>query len=175
MLFKNVAIAGLAHIDAPVTLTSDQINLELKPAMDRLGIKTDVLQDIAGIKARRMWDGDLQASDVATMAAEKALLDAGAVACAHAAEVAQQADVIFTMVPDTPDVEKVLFEQGKTNYKKYKDLAPHATKMPERDALERSRNFKEVNLGYSMADALAEADTALRASSALSTKGIRKL
>ncbi|MEY2867120.1 MAG: hypothetical protein RIQ43_1146, partial [Pseudomonadota bacterium] len=77
MLFKNVAIAGLAHIDAPITLTSDQINLELKPAMDRLGIKTDVLQDIAGIKARRMWDGDLQASDVATMAAEKALLDAG--------------------------------------------------------------------------------------------------
>jgi 3-oxoacyl-[acyl-carrier-protein] synthase-3 len=77
MLFKNVAIAGLAHIDAPVTLTSDQINLELKPAMDRLGIKTDVLQDIAGIKARRMWDSDLQASDVATMAAEKALLDAG--------------------------------------------------------------------------------------------------
>ena len=77
MLFKNVAIAGLAHIDAPVTLTSDQINLELKPTMERLGIKTDVLQDIAGIRERRMWDGDLQASDVATMAAEKALLDAG--------------------------------------------------------------------------------------------------
>ena len=38
MLFKNVAIAGLAHIDAPVTLTSDQINLELKPTMERLGI-----------------------------------------------------------------------------------------------------------------------------------------
>lgn len=77
MLFKNVAIAGLAHIDAPVTLTSDQINLELKPTMERLGIRTDVLQDIAGIKSRRLWDGDLQASDVATMAAEKALADAG--------------------------------------------------------------------------------------------------
>jgi 3-oxoacyl-[acyl-carrier-protein] synthase-3 len=77
MLFKNVAIAGLAHIDAPIILTSDQINLELKPTMERLGIKTNVLQDIAGIKSRRMWDGNLQASDVATMAAEKALLDAG--------------------------------------------------------------------------------------------------
>ena len=55
-------------------------------------------------------------------------------------------------------VEKTLFEDGKRNYKKYKDLAPHATPMPERDALERSRNFKEVNLGYSMADALAEAE-----------------
>ena len=37
------------------------------------------------------------------------LVDAGAKACASAAEVAQQADIVFTMVPDTPDVEKVLF------------------------------------------------------------------
>ena len=37
------------------------------------------------------------------------LLDAGAVACASGTEVAQKADIIFTMVPDTPDVEKVLF------------------------------------------------------------------
>jgi homotetrameric NADPH-dependent glutamate synthase len=61
-------------------------------------------------------------------------------------------------------VEKVLFEQNKTNYKKYKDLAPHATKMPERDPLERARNFKEVNLGYSMADALAEAERCIMCS-----------
>ena len=56
------------------------------------------------------------------------------------------------------NVEKQLFEQNKRNYKKYKDLAPHAVKMPERDALERSRNFKEVNLGYSLQDALEEAE-----------------
>ena len=61
-------------------------------------------------------------------------------------------------------VETLLFEQGKTNYKKYKDLAPEATKMPERDPLERSRNFKEVNLGYSMADALAEAERCIMCS-----------
>jgi 2-hydroxy-3-oxopropionate reductase len=30
-------------------------------------------------------------------------------ACAHAKEVAQQADVVITMLPDTPDVAKVLF------------------------------------------------------------------
>jgi 2-hydroxy-3-oxopropionate reductase len=40
------------------------------------------------------------------------LIDAGAKACANAAEVAQQADVIITMVPDTPDVEKVLFGEN---------------------------------------------------------------
>jgi len=40
------------------------------------------------------------------------LLDAGGVACATAADVAQRADVVFVMVPDTPDVEKVLFGDG---------------------------------------------------------------
>jgi len=34
---------------------------------------------------------------------------AGATACASAREVARQADIVFTMVPDTPDVEAVLF------------------------------------------------------------------
>jgi len=61
-------------------------------------------------------------------------------------------------------IEKVLFEQGKKNYKKYKDLAPHATKMPERDPAERARNFLEVNLGYSLADALAEAERCIQCS-----------
>lgn len=43
----------------------------------------------------------------------EALLAAGGQACATAAEVARQADIIITMVPDTPDVERVLFgEQG---------------------------------------------------------------
>ena len=77
MLFKNVSIAGLAHIDAPHTLTSDEINARLQPTLDRLGIKTDVLNDIAGVHSRRLWDADVQASDAATLAARKALLDAG--------------------------------------------------------------------------------------------------
>jgi 2-hydroxy-3-oxopropionate reductase len=40
------------------------------------------------------------------------LLAAGAVQCTSAAEVATQADIIFTMVPDTPDVEEVLFGEN---------------------------------------------------------------
>ena len=77
MLFQNVSIAGLAHVDAPHTLTSKAINEQLKPTMDRLGIRTDVLGDIAGIHARRLWDGEVQASDAATLAGVKALGDAG--------------------------------------------------------------------------------------------------
>jgi 2-hydroxy-3-oxopropionate reductase len=38
-----------------------------------------------------------------------ALLEAGGHACATAQEVAQKADIIFLMLPDTPDVEAVLF------------------------------------------------------------------
>jgi 2-hydroxy-3-oxopropionate reductase len=37
------------------------------------------------------------------------MIENGGTACATAREVAQRADVIFIMVPDTPDVEKVLF------------------------------------------------------------------
>jgi len=37
------------------------------------------------------------------------LTDAGATACASAQEVTQRADIIFLMLPDTPDVAKVLF------------------------------------------------------------------
>lgn len=39
------------------------------------------------------------------------LIAAGGKACGSPAEVARHAEVIFTMVPDTPDVEKVLFGQ----------------------------------------------------------------
>ena len=42
----------------------------------------------------------------------KNLLDAGGVECATAREVAEQADIIFTMVPDTPHVEEVLFGEN---------------------------------------------------------------
>ena len=35
-----------------------------------------------------------------------------AVACASAAEVTRQAEVVFLMLPDTPDVESVLFGEG---------------------------------------------------------------
>jgi len=42
----------------------------------------------------------------------KELTDAGGKTCSSAKEVAEKADIIITMVPDTPDVEKVLFGAG---------------------------------------------------------------
>lgn len=40
------------------------------------------------------------------------LVDGGATVCTTAVGVAERADIIFIMVPDTPDVEKVLFADG---------------------------------------------------------------
>jgi 2-hydroxy-3-oxopropionate reductase len=41
-----------------------------------------------------------------------ALLEAGGKACANGKEVAQKADIVITMVPDTPHVEAALFAAG---------------------------------------------------------------
>ena len=55
-----------------------------------------------------------------------------------------------------------LFDEEVRNYKKIKDLPPKATPMPERDPVARSRSFDEVNLGYSMAEALQEAERCIQ-------------
>ena len=60
------------------------------------------------------------------------------------------------------NLEKQLFEEEKKNYRKIKDLAPKQTKMPERDHHERAQNFKEVNLGYNLKDALGEAERCIQ-------------
>ena len=70
-------------------------------------------------------------------------------ACASAKEVAQNADVIFLMLPDTPDVEKVLFgpggvAEGLTKGKIVVDMssiAPLATK-------EYARRVNELGCDY---------------------------
>ena len=60
------------------------------------------------------------------------------------------------------NLEKQLFDEEKRNYKKIKELAPHQTKMPEREAADRATNFKEVNLGYALEDALQESERCIQ-------------
>jgi homotetrameric NADPH-dependent glutamate synthase len=55
------------------------------------------------------------------------------------------------------NLEKTLFEEEKRGYKKLAQLRPKQVAMPERDARERAGNFKEVNLGYGIEDAMEEA------------------
>jgi acyl-CoA:acyl-CoA alkyltransferase len=77
MLYKHVSIASVAHIDAPIRLSSAEIMGRLQPALERLGISGNLLEDVAGIRERRIWDGPVQPSDAATMAAQKAIAASG--------------------------------------------------------------------------------------------------
>jgi homotetrameric NADPH-dependent glutamate synthase len=63
-------------------------------------------------------------------------------------------------------VEKQLVTQGRRNYKKFSALEPAQVRMPERDPQERAHNFNEVNLGYSIADALREAERCIQCNKA---------
>ena len=59
MLFKHVSIASVSHVDAPVRLSSVDIMERLQPTLDRLGIRGNLLEEVAGIYERRIWDGPL--------------------------------------------------------------------------------------------------------------------
>ena len=77
MQFKNVVIQSLAAVDAPIEMTSAEISERLRPAMKRLGFRPGLIEEISGIKTRRFWNNGTQPSDAATLAAQKAIDDAG--------------------------------------------------------------------------------------------------
>ena len=77
MQFQNVSILSLAHIDAPHRVASSEMAGQLAETLERLGMRLDVLESASGINARRYWDKDVQPSEVAALAAEKALDEAG--------------------------------------------------------------------------------------------------
>jgi 3-oxoacyl-[acyl-carrier-protein] synthase-3 len=77
MKFKNVVIQSLTAIDPPIRVTSIEIEKQLKATFDRLGIRDNLLEEVSGIGARRFWEKGTQPSDAATLAAEKALDEAG--------------------------------------------------------------------------------------------------
>lgn len=77
MHFKNVVIQSLAAVEAPIRLTSAEIEKRLEPTLQRLGIRGNLLEEISGIKARRIWEEGTQPSDAATLAAEKAIEESG--------------------------------------------------------------------------------------------------
>lgn len=77
MLFNNVVIASLAAVEPPIRVTSSEITERLRPTMERLGVRPNLLEEISGICARRIWNRDTQPSDAATLAAERAIQEAG--------------------------------------------------------------------------------------------------
>jgi acyl-CoA:acyl-CoA alkyltransferase len=73
MRFQNVSIKSLAHIDAPHRISSVELEDRLASTFQRLGMRPGILEQVAGIKARRQWDPGVQPSEVAAMAGKLAL------------------------------------------------------------------------------------------------------
>lgn len=75
--YQNIVISGLAHHDAPIIVTSAELEAPLASTYERLGMAPGLLEGLSGIRERRVWDLGVQPSDVAAIAAERAVHDAG--------------------------------------------------------------------------------------------------
>ncbi len=75
--YTNVAISGLASIDAPHRVTSEQIEEQLEPVLEKFRIPRGMLARVVGVQERRFWDRTTTPSAAATMAAEKVLANTG--------------------------------------------------------------------------------------------------
>lgn len=77
MFFTNVAIEAVECVVPSTVITSADIESQLSATMARMGIKPGLIEGLTGIRERRFWNADQQASDVATLAAEKVLEKTG--------------------------------------------------------------------------------------------------
>lgn len=71
--FEQVVVSALAHVDAPVVVTSAELDAQVAPVMERFGMHPGVLEGLAGIAERRFQEPGVLPSQAATGAAELAL------------------------------------------------------------------------------------------------------
>lgn len=77
MLFSSVSVASVAHVDAPLRVTSRELEDRLSPLLRRLGLAPGIIASLSGVQARRFWDEGVQPSDVAAKAGQRALAASG--------------------------------------------------------------------------------------------------
>ena len=70
MLFNNVSIHSVAHLEAPNRVTSADISARLAKTLKRLRLPLNYLERTTGIEERRFWHENTQPSDAATHIAE---------------------------------------------------------------------------------------------------------
>jgi 3-oxoacyl-[acyl-carrier-protein] synthase-3 len=75
--FNNSAVLSVTAVDAPEIVTSDYFDELLAPTLERLGLRTGMLEQLAGIEQRRWWPEDVSFTDAATQAGALALDEAG--------------------------------------------------------------------------------------------------
>jgi 3-oxoacyl-[acyl-carrier-protein] synthase-3 len=75
--YRNTAVLSVVAMEAPVVVTSEQIDDELGGTLERLRLRRGMLQRIAGIRERRWWSDGFSFADGAAEAGAKALSEAG--------------------------------------------------------------------------------------------------
>ncbi len=73
MLYQNVYIESLVHVRPEIEIRTQTIENDIAPLYRKLGLKPGWLQAVTGIRERRFWPEGYKPSDVAVMAAKKAL------------------------------------------------------------------------------------------------------
>ena len=73
----NTAILSVAGLEAPIVVTSAELDELLAPTLERLDMRPGLLQGVAGIFERRWWPHDVSFTDAAAMAGDKALSESG--------------------------------------------------------------------------------------------------
>lgn len=75
--YRDTAVLSVAIAEAPVVVTSAEIDDQLTETYDRVGLRPGMLESLAGILERRWWPTDVTFADAAAMAGAKALAAAG--------------------------------------------------------------------------------------------------
>ncbi len=76
MKYRNVCIESFGYTLPPVVLTSEELEQQLSPLYERLGLVVGRLELMTGIRERRFWADGTLPSDAATAAARDALAKA---------------------------------------------------------------------------------------------------
>ncbi|WGW11028.1 3-oxoacyl-ACP synthase III [Saxibacter everestensis] len=74
---QNASLLAVTSIDAPVVVTSRELDERLKPSLQRLRLPRGLLDRLAGVSERRWWDASMDFDDAAIEAGAKALAEAG--------------------------------------------------------------------------------------------------
>jgi acyl-CoA:acyl-CoA alkyltransferase len=77
MLLENVIIETVAYELPPHRVTSAELEEQVAPTMDRLGVPRGRLEELAGIRERRFWDAGTTPSAAGVRAARAAIDQAG--------------------------------------------------------------------------------------------------
>jgi 3-oxoacyl-[acyl-carrier-protein] synthase-3 len=75
--FGNTSVLAVCAIDAPLVVTSAEIDDRLSDVYARVGLRPGMMQRLAGIHERRWWNKGTTFADGAAMAGAKAMADAG--------------------------------------------------------------------------------------------------